>query len=371
MSRIEGNPMENQLNKFKLRDRKISEKIITQLKTMRLDINLMHVCGTHQDTIIKYGLESLFRKCGVNIRQGPGCPVCVTTQKEIEECILLARKNKTITVFGDMLKVPSLNGSLSDWKAKGCDIRIVYGIDDAVDIARNEKKDVVFMGIGFETTSPTTAAVILNKPPLNFYVLSCHRTVPPVLRTLIQLGELKLDGIIEPGHVSTIIGARPYKFLSRDYHVPQVIAGFEPLDVMMGVYMLAKQICNGESKVEIEYTRSVKYEGNPKAIKIMYDVFETCDVAWRGFPVINGSGLKLRKRFKNHDARIVFKDELKDIENVIFKEPKGCRCGDLLRGIIDSQECPLFRKVCTPQNPIGPCMVSSEGSCNIVYRYCK
>lgn len=361
------------MEKFRLRDKELADKILKKIKGMDLNIRLMHVCGTHQDTLVRFGLEENLKNVGVEIRQGPGCPVCVTTPKEIEEAILLSEKGKKMVVFGDMIKVPGASGSLRDARAKGGDVQIVYGVDDAVEIASKTDKDTIFMAVGFETTIPSIAMAIKRmhegKKINNFSILSCHRTIPNALKTLIELGEVKLHGLIEPGHVSTIIGAKPYEFISEKYHVPQVIAGFEPLDLLMGVYMLAKQIENGEAKVEIEYTRTVKYEGNPKAIEVIDEIFEPVDVKWRGFPEIPKSGLKLRKVFEEYDARELFKDDLKEIENIKFEEPKGCRCGDVLRGVIYSDECPLFGTTCTPENPVGPCMVSSEGSCNILLKY--
>ncbi len=362
------------MEKFKLRDKELAETILKKLKGMDLNIRLMHVCGTHQDTLVRFGLEENLAKVGVEIRQGPGCPVCVTTPKEIEEAIILTEKGKKLVVFGDMVKVPGVKGSLADARAKGGDIQIVYGVDDAVKIASKTEKEVVFMAVGFETTIPSIAMAIKRaeesgEAGKNFSILSCHRVIPPALKTLIELGEVKLHGLIEPGHVSTIIGAKPYEFISEKYHVPQVIAGFEPIDLLMGVYMLAKQIKEGEAKVEIEYTRSVRYEGNPKAVQVIYEIFEPIDIKWRGFPEIPGSGLRLRKEFEEYDARKVFRDDLKEIQDMVFKEPKGCRCGDVLRGVIYSDECPLFGKVCTPEHPVGPCMVSAEGSCNILLKY--
>jgi len=354
---------------FRYRDKKVSEKIVSKLREMNLNIRLMHVCGTHQDTLVRFGLDELLKNTGVEIRQGPGCPVCVTTPKEIEEAMLLARKGKTITVFGDMMKVPGQKHSLSDTKTMGHDVKIVYSVDDALKIAGKTKKDVVFMAIGFETTAPSTASVILSNPPENFSILNCHRLIPPALKAIIEMGEVKLHGLIEPGHVSTVIGAKPYEFLSKDYGVPQVIAGFEPLDLMMGVYMLACQIKNKKAEVEIEYKRSVKYDGNKKAVKMMKDVFESYDIAWRGFPIIKNSGLKLKNTFQSYDARKKFEDELKELNNIEFKEPKGCRCGEMLRGLTNPDDCPLFGKSCTPTTPVGPCMVSREGNCNIVFRY--
>jgi len=354
---------------FRYRDKKVSEKIVSKLREMNLNIRLMHVCGTHQDTLVRFGIDELLKNTGVEIRQGPGCPVCVTTPKEIEEAMLLARKGKTITVFGDMMKVPGQKHSLSDTKTMGHDVKIVYSVDDALKIAGKTKKDVVFMAIGFETTAPSTASVILSNPPENFSILNCHRLIPPALKAIIEMGEVKLHGLIEPGHVSTVIGAKPYEFLSKDYGVPQVIAGFEPLDLMMGVYMLACQIKNKKAKVEIEYKRSVKYDGNKKAVKMMKDVFESYDIAWRGFPIIKNSGLKLKNTFQSYDARKKFEDELKELNNIEFKEPKGCRCGEMLRGLTNPDDCPLFGKSCTPATPVGPCMVSREGNCNIMFRY--
>jgi hydrogenase expression/formation protein HypD len=357
---------------FRLRDEAMAKDILDRIGAFDLDIRVMHVCGTHQDTLVKYGLEGLLLKVGVEIRQGPGCPVCVTTQREIEESILLSKKDVTVTAFGDMAKVPGREGSLVDMKARGANMRIVYGVSDAVKFAReNPDKDVVFMGIGFETTTPSVASVLLHDPPENFSVLSCHKLVPPALKALVEIGEVRLNGLIEPGHVSTIIGTRPYEFLSKDYGIPQVIAGFEPLDLLMGIYMLARQIKRGEAKVENEYARTVRPEGNPKAVRMMEEVFEPCDVPWRGFPVIPGSGLMIRDKLADHDARKVHKDKLEELEGVEFHEPKGCLCHEVLRGLITSDECPLFGKKCTPRTPIGPCMVSVEGSCNILYKYGK
>jgi hydrogenase expression/formation protein HypD len=366
------------MEKFRLRDKELAEKILQKLKEMNLNIRLMHVCGTHQDTLVRFGLEENLLKAGVEIRQGPGCPVCVTTPKEIEEAILLSEKDKKLIVFGDMVKVPGTKGSLADARARGGDIQIVYGVDDALKIASHTEKDTVFMAVGFETTIPSIAMAIKQARDKtggneinNFSILSCNRIIPPALKTLIELGEVKLNGLIEPGHVSTIIGAKPYEFISEKYHVPQVIAGFEPLDLMMGVYMLAKQVKNNEAKVEIEYTRTVKYEGNQKAVKVINEVFEPMDIKWRGFPEIPESGLVLRKEFEEYDTRKLFENELKEIEDMEFKEPKGCRCGDVLRGVITSDKCPLFGKACTPEHPVGPCMVSAEGSCNILLKYGK
>ena len=357
---------------FSLRDKKIANEIVSKIKKMDVNLKFMHVCGTHQDTLVKNGLDVLFRECSIDIGQGPGCPVCVTTPREIEEMLLLARKGKVVTTFGDMIQVPGEKYSLQSMRTEGYDVQMVYGIEDAVNLAENRKdKDVVFMAVGFETTAPTTASVLIKDLPSNFSILSCHRIIPPALKAILDMGELKIDGFIEPGHVSTIIGLKPYEFISKDYDVPQVIAGFEPLDLMMAVWMLVHQIQRGEAAVENEYARAVKEDGNVKAQMAINEVFELVDVKWRGFPVIPKSGLKLRDKFEDYDARKRYEDKLQDLSGKEFNEPAGCRCGEVLRGLISSQECPLFGYKCTPNTPVGPCMVSIEGSCNIEYRYTK
>jgi hydrogenase expression/formation protein HypD len=353
---------------FTYRNEKLAQEIVTKLKALDLNLRLMHVCGTHQDTLMRYGLNSMLTEVGIEVRAGPGCPVCVTTANEIEEAIALARNGKVVASFGDMFRVPGEEKSLADVKAEGYDVRMVYSITDCLAIAKKTDKDVVFFSIGFETTAPTPASVILNTPPENFSILSAHRLIPPAMDALLQMGELKIDGFIDPGHVSAIIGAGPYEFLSRDHNIPQVIAGFEPLDLLVAVYMLAMQIRKSEAKVENEYARVVKAEGNEKAKRIMATVFEPCDVGWRGFPVIPGSGLTLKNEFERYDARKRYEEELSTLSSD-YKEPEGCRCGEILRGVVDPNDCPLFGTACTPQHPVGPCMVSREGSCNILFRY--
>ena len=355
---------------FRYRDEGLAQRIIEKLKGLNLDLRLMHVCGTHQDTLVKFGLSPLLQAAGIEVRAGPGCPVCVTTAHEIEEAILLARKGKVVATFGDMFRVPGENQSLADVKAEGFDVRMVYSITDCVAFAERTNKDVVFFSIGFETTAPTPASVILHNPPENFAILSAHRLIPPAMEALIQMGEIKIDGFINPGHVSAVIGAEAYEFISRRYHMPQVIAGFEPLDVLVAAYMLAVQVCHGEAKVENEYSRVVKSEGNEKAKRAMEAVFEPFDVGWRGFSVIPGSGLRLREEFARYDARKRYEDELSELSTE-YREPEGCRCGEILRGLVYPEECPLFGTSCTPQHPIGPCMVSMEGCCNILFRYGK
>lgn len=355
---------------FSLKDKTLAKKIINKIKKENIKLKFMHVWGTHQDTLVKNGLDSLLKGCGINIIQGPGCPVCVTTQREIEEMLLIAQEDKIVTSFGDMMKVPGEKKSLRTIKSEGNDVRTVYGIEDSVEIAKNNpNNEVIFMAVGFETTAPSTAATILSNPPDNFSILCCHRTMPNALKTILEMGEIKIDGLIEPGHVSTIIGTKPYEFISKNYNTPQVIAGFEPIDVLMAAWMLVEQIKRNKPMIQNEYKRAVRPEGNTKAKKIMKEVFESSDVKWRGFSTIPKSGLKIKEKFRKYDAREKYSDILSKISNKDFTEPKGCRCGELLRGLISPSECPLFSKKCTPESPVGPCMVSFEGSCNIEYRY--
>ncbi|MCL2607191.1 MAG: hydrogenase formation protein HypD [Methanomassiliicoccaceae archaeon] len=353
---------------FKFRDGGTAERILKDIKALNVDCRLMHVCGTHQDTMVRFGLEELLIEAGVEIRQGPGCPVCVTTGAEIAAGITLAGSGKTVCVFGDMMNVPTAAGTLNDAKADGADVRIVYSIEDAVRMASSTDKDVVFMAVGFETTAPTTAVPLNKDVPKNFSVYSCHRIVPHALEAIFSMGEVKVNGFIQPGHVSVITGLNIFEPFSSKYRMPQVVAGFEPLDLLMASYMLAKQIKEGRAEVENEYSRLVKKEGNLKAQELIAKTFREADKAWRGFPVIKKSALVLKERYEAHDASKVHEDILANA-HYADDEPKGCRCGEVLRGVIRSEECPMFRKACDPSKPMGPCMVSHEGSCNIAFRF--
>ncbi len=353
---------------FKLRDGGTAREILESIAKYEVDYKFMHVCGTHQDTMVHFGLEELLKDVGVEIRQGPGCPVCVTTGTEIGAGIALAEAGVAVCVFGDMLNVPTPIGSLDDARSRGADVRIVYSITDAVEMAGREDKEFVFMAVGFETTAPTTAVPLIRGVPENFSVYSCHRVVPPALEAIFQMGEVSVDGFIQPGHVSAITGTEMYEPFSQKYKMPQVVAGFEPLDILMACHMLVRQLADGRAEVENEYRRLVRKEGNPKARAMMAKVFKEEDRAWRGFPVIPLSALGLRDEYSAHDAKLVHEDLLKDLPSM-DEEPKGCRCGEVLRGIIRSEECPMFGRACEPNSPKGPCMVSREGSCNIAYRY--
>ena len=355
----------NKMN-VSFRDKELALNASKKIKELAGDkkFKFMHVCGTHEDTITRYGIRSLLPE-GIEVISGPGCPVCVTTAKEIDEAHALA-DSAIITTFGDLLKVPGSRGkSLRDVKAGGKDVRVVYSISDAVKIAKSTDKEVVHIGIGFETTAPSTAAVLNDDLPENFSVLSCHRIIPPAMDALLSPGEIKIDGFIDPGHVSTIIGVKAYEPLSEKYGVPQVIAGFEPLDVLFGIVMLLEMIENEDFSVRNEYSGVVRYEGNLKAQRLLGEIFDICDVAWRGFPVIPKSGLELKKEFSDFNARKKFDIKIEKSIDI----PEGCRCGDVLKGLIYPDECKLFCRACNPEHPVGACMVSNEGSCAIWHRY--
>ena len=331
-------------------------------------MTLMEVCGTHTMAIYQHGIRALLPE-QIRLISGPGCPVCVTPVDYVDHAIALARRPGTIVAtFGDMVRVPGSTSSLQREKAKGADVRIVYSPLDAVALAkRNPEKTIVFLGVGFETTTPTIAGAILQARKLgiaNYFVLTAHKTIPGPMAILAGDPDLKVDGYLCPAHVSAIIGAEAYEPLARESRVPCVVTGFEPLDVLQGVEMLARQIAHGEAKVEIQYSRIVKKGGNPKAREILYRVMEPCDARWRGIGVIPGSGLCLREEFASFDAarRLPVTFEAP-------KERKGCLCGEILKGKITPKECPLFRTVCTPEDPVGACMVSSEGTCAAEYKY--
>ncbi|MDI6702042.1 hydrogenase formation protein HypD [Methanothermobacter wolfeii] len=342
----------------------LAREIVSRINEIARPVKIMHVCGSHEHTIMQHGVRSLLPE-EVEVVAGPGCPVCCVPSREIDECLKLAEQGVTITTFGDMLRVPGSKGSLADARADGADVRIVYGVSNAVEIARKLDNEVVFMAAGFETTAPTTASEILSGPPENFSVLSCHRLIPPALRFLIESGEVNLNALIEPGHVSTIIGMKPYEPFSRDYGIPQVIAGFNPLDILMAVYMILRQINRGEARVENEYKRAVRPEGNLKAQEVMDEVFYITEREWRGFPTIPDSVYEIRDEFSQYNAREKFDIEVDEVVDT----PSGCICGAVLRGVARPEDCTLFRDPCTPTNPVGACMVSREGTCNIAYRY--
>ncbi|MBA7508041.1 Hydrogenase maturation factor HypD [subsurface metagenome] len=328
----------------------------------------MEFCGGHTHAIMRYGIRQLLPGT-VEMKSGPGCPVCVTANADLDKAIAMAHLPRVIiATFGDLVRVPGSYSSLQQAKAEGADVRVVYSTMDAIKIARdNPKKSVIFIGIGFETTAPTIAASIIKAQQegiKNFYVLSMLKLTPPVMKELLDMGELQLDGIICPGHVSVIIGSHPYEFIPGSYAVACVISGFEPLDILLCIAKLVEQIEHNQPKVEIAYRRGVKPRGNEKALQLMKEVFDTSKANWRGIGIVPQSGLKVNSKYHHFDADSVFKVSLQPV-----REPEGCRCGDILRGVATPPQCKLFGTACTPQKPVGPCMVSGEGACAAYYQY--
>jgi len=336
-------------------------------KAAKGSYTFMEVCGGHTSSIHRFGIPSLLPP-GIKLISGPGCPVCVTSIDFIDKAIAYSKKKDVIIVtFGDLLRVPGSYSSLEKEKLKGADVRIVFSGLEALNIAgSNSEKSVVFLGIGFETTAPGTAVTIKKAKELglkNFLLLSAHKIMPPALETLARDG-IKIDGFICPGHVATITGSGIFGFLPEKYNLGCVIAGFEPSDLLQSVLMLVRQTNDKSPVVEIQYRRAVTAEGNRIAQDLLSEVFETCDAKWRGFGIIQGSGLSLRKKYEDFNAEVKIPVALSsEIEN------QACICGDILRGLKMPEDCSLFRKICTPENPVGACMVSAEGACNSHFRY--
>ena len=331
-------------------------------------MTFMEFCGGHTHAIMQSGIRQALPE-NVRLLSGPGCPVCVTDQRDIDQAIALAQApDVTLTTFGDMMRVPGTAQTLQEAAAAGADVRVVYSPLDAVALAAaHPDRQVVFLGVGFETTAPGVAAAIQaakTRGLSNFSVFSMHKYTPPAMRAILDAGEVRLDGVIGPGHVATIIGLQAWDFLPRDYGIPVVVAGFEPVDILLAVKMLAAQVAAGQARAENAYRRSVRPEGNRAALRIIHDVFEPADAAWRGFGVLPGSGMGIRAAYRTFDARARF--PLPDIPS---REPPGCRCGEVLRGVIEPPDCPLFGRACTPDRPLGPCMVSDEGACSAHYLY--
>jgi hydrogenase expression/formation protein HypD len=330
---------------------------------------LMEVCGGHTHTIYKHGLEDYLPE-QITLVHGPGCPVCVIPMGRVDDAIALAAESDVImTSFGDMMRVPGSDGSFFDAKARGTDIRMVYSPLDSLKIARqNPDRRIVFMAIGFETTAPSTAMTLLRAEQSgisNFSVFCNHVTIIPAIKAILDSPDLRLDGFIGPGHVSTVIGCRPYEFIASDYGKPVVVAGFEPLDILQSIYLLMLQLSRGESKVENQYSRVVPWEGNPTALKVIGQTMELRPYfEWRGLGFINQSALKVRDDYAAYDAELLFK-----VPGVRVADPKACQCGEVLKGVLKPWECKVFGTACTPETPIGTCMVSPEGACAAYYNY--
>jgi len=337
----------------------------------RHPLRLMEFCGTHTHAIFRHGIRQLLPET-VTMLSGPGCPVCVTSAGDLDRAIGLAGlPGVTLATFGDMLRVPGSRGSLQAAKAAGADVRVVYSSLDALELARRQpERMVILLGVGFETTAPTVAAAVLQAAReglANFRLLSLHKLTPPATTAILQAGEVALDGILAPGHVSAIIGAQAWEFVARDHGLPCTVTGFEPLDILAGIADLVEQHEAGRAEVHNAYGRGVRPAGNPVARGLLEEVFEPVPAEWRGLGTVPASGLALRERFRALDAAPLLAQH--GLDRLEAREPASCRCGDVLRGALRPPECPLFGRVCTPERPVGPCMVSSEGTCAAYYRY--
>ncbi|MHA2399709.1 MAG: hydrogenase formation protein HypD [Promethearchaeota archaeon] len=353
-----------------LRSKEFTKKIINSINSLVYDINkpikFMHVCGTHEHTISKYGLRTLLPK-EIEILSGPGCPVCICPAADIDKAVELGKRDNTIiTTFGDMIRVPATNISLAELKAKGADVRIIYSPHDAITIAEeNPNKEVIFFAIGFETTAPLIGYEIQAGPPSNFSVICAHKLIPAALELLMSQSQLRIDGFISPGHVSTIIGMKPYEIFAQGYKIPNVISGFEPNDVLLTIFMLLSQMKNKKYDTLNEYSRVVKPEGNVIAQKIIEDVFSSVSSPWRGIGRVYDGGLVINEKYREFDADKKFDIKIEKSQDI----PPGCSCHLVMVGKLYPYECELFREECTPISPIGPCMVSQEGTCSIYFKY--
>lgn len=334
----------------------------------REKVQFMEVCGTHTVAIFRYGIRDLIPS-GIRLLSGPGCPVCVTPNSSIDQFIALCRISGVIAaVFGDMMRVPGSRSSLEMEKATGADVRVVYSSLDALKIAKvNPEKQVVFFSVGFETTAPTIAATLYaasQEGIKNFSVLPANKLIPPAIKAVLDTRDVALDGLICPGHVSTIIGSEAYRFVPAQYGIGAVVTGFQSSDILYTIYLLLRQIVEHKPRVETQYSRLVSSEGNTAALEIMYRVFELCDSSWRGLGFIPESGLKLRGEFSRFDVFNRF-----NVPQVESSEPEGCLCGEVLRGKKEPYDCALFGSACTPEVPVGACMVTTEGTCQAYYRF--
>jgi hydrogenase expression/formation protein HypD len=348
------------------------KQMVEELHRLARQINrplkLMEVCGTHTVEIFRHGIRSVIPGT-IALLSGPGCPVCVTSISDVDKAISIAKRPGTVLVtFGDMMRVPGGEQSLLEARSEGADVRVMYSPMDALKLAQKEPgRQVVFFATGFETTSPLIAGTIVTAARAgveNFTIFSSHKTVPLALKALLDSPDVKVDGFILPGHVSTMIGLTPYEFVAAQYRKPSAVTGFEAHEIILGITMILRQIAAGAARIENAYPHVVDQEGNPRAMAILNDVFESSDAYWRGIGVLPGTGLKLRDRYREFDAESRFHPVATGVP-----EPELCSCGDILRGVKVPTECPLFGTGCTPDSPVGPCMVSTEGSCSAYYKY--
>jgi hydrogenase expression/formation protein HypD len=332
-------------------------------------IHLMEVCGGHTHTIFRYGIKNML-PAEMELIHGPGCPVCVLPMGRVDDCVALAEHPEVIfTTFGDAMRVPGSKKSLLQARAEGADVRMVYSPMDALTLARKHPdKEVIFFGLGFETTMPSTAFTVLQaeKEGIKNFSLFCnHITIIPTIKAILESPDLQLEGFLGPGHVSMIIGSRPYQFIADQYKRPLVIAGFEPLDILQSIWMLLRQLDEGRHEIENQYQRIVHDEGNKMALEAIGKVFELREYfEWRGLGSIDHSGVRIRKAYAGYDAERKF-----SIPNLKIADPKSCQCGEVLKGVIKPRECKVFGTTCTPETPLGALMVSTEGACAAHYSY--
>jgi len=351
------------------RDKTLAKPLVAELKrSVTKPLRVMEICGSHTMAIFRNGIRTILPD-GYTLISGPGCPVCVTSASHMDTFISISEHPRVrVAIFGDLFRVPGTHGSLANAAARGARIDIVYSPMDALDLALRYPDDlIVFLGVGFETTTPGIAATILaakNRKITNFAVFSTQKVMPPPLMALLDDPSLKIDGLLCPGHVSSIIGAGAYQPLVEKYNLACVVAGFETTDLLNGLILLARQVALGQPKVENTYQRVVNWESNTRAAKMVDEIFEPADMEWRGLGVIPGSGLAIRSEYADFDAEVRLGITLQEA-----KEAKGCRCGEILKGMSIPPQCPLYKTKCTPQSPIGPCMVSSEGTCAAYYKY--
>ncbi|MBU3188795.1 hydrogenase formation protein HypD [Clostridium bowmanii] len=353
------------------RNSEYAKKLVKKLNNISSKrINIMEVCGTHTMAIFRYGIRDVL-PLNINLISGPGCPVCVTPQSYIDAVITLCTKEDVIiATFGDMMRVPGKKGSLSKKKEEGFDVRIVYSpMDCLVMASQNPSKKIVFLSVGFETTAPITSLTVIEAKKnniKNLFFATANKIVPPIMEALVQDKDLNIDGFLLPGHVCAIIGMKPYEFLSGKYNTPAVVTGFEPLDILQGLNTLVNLISKKDYRIMNEYKRIVKTGGNPYALEYLSETFNIVDSSWRGIGRISGSGMEFNSKYEGYDALKHFGIEYEDYDG-----SPGCKCGEILKGKIKPTDCPLFKKHCTPENPVGSCMVSSEGTCAAYYRYHK
>lgn len=359
------------------RDPQMAKAVLAQIHALVKEIpraqhkplQIMEVCGGHTHSIFRYGLEQLLPK-EIELIHGPGCPVCVLPMGRVDDCVAIAEQPDVIfTTFGDAMRVPGSKKSLQQAKAEGCDIRMVYSPMDALALAkRNPDKTVVFFGLGFETTMPSTALTLQQARAQgvdNFQLFCNHITIIPTIKAILDSPDMYIDGFLGPGHVSMVIGQKPYEFISAHYQRPLVVAGFEPLDVLQSIHMLLLQIRKGEARIENQYTRIVPEGGNHQALKAVSEVFELREFfEWRGLGSIDHSGVRIRESYAQFDAERQFV-----LPNLKIADPKSCQCGEVLKGVIKPQQCKVFGKQCTPETPLGALMVSTEGACSAYYSY--